>query len=76
MATERCGNKNKINPIAVIPARGGSVRIPGKNLADFDGHPSIVRVIHIALESSIFNRVIVTQMIKTSLITPQRLVLR
>jgi len=60
MATERCGNKNKTNPIAVIPARGGSVRIPGKNLADFDGHPSIVRVIHIALESSIFNRVIVT----------------
>jgi len=60
MAFDKFGRQNQINAIAVIPARGGSVRIPGKNLADFGGVPSITRVVQIAHESSIFNRVIVS----------------
>ncbi|MEL0080330.1 MAG: hypothetical protein VW774_12840, partial [Rhodospirillales bacterium] len=54
MALDKFGRQNQINSIAVIPARGGSVRIPGKNLADFGGVPSIARVIQIAHESSMF----------------------
>ena len=60
MASKNLEKHAHINAIAVIPARGGSVRIPGKNLADFDGTPSIARVIQIAHESAIFNRVIVS----------------
>jgi pseudaminic acid cytidylyltransferase len=60
MATKKFETHHHINAIAVIPARGGSVRIPGKNLADFDGVPSIARVIQMAHESAIFNRVIVS----------------
>ncbi len=44
----------------VIPARGGSKRIPRKNIRDFLGVPIIGRVITTALGSGIFDRVIVT----------------
>lgn len=46
--------------IAVIPARSGSKRIPGKNIKKFLGVPIIQRVIEIALASQIFDRVIVS----------------
>lgn len=46
--------------IAVIPARGGSKRIPRKNIKSFCGKPIIAWPINVALLSKIFDRVIVS----------------
>jgi N-acylneuraminate cytidylyltransferase len=46
--------------IAIIPARGGSKRIPRKNIKDFFGKPLIAYSIQTALESKLFDKVIVT----------------
>lgn len=46
--------------LAVIPARGGSKRIPRKNIRPFFGQPMIAWPIRAALESGCFNRVIVS----------------
>lgn len=46
--------------IAVIPARGGSKRIPGKNYKLFLGIPILERVINQALKSNLFDRIIVS----------------
>lgn len=46
--------------IAVIPARGGSKRIPRKNIVDFGGRPMIAWTIEAALESGCFDRVLVS----------------
>ncbi len=46
--------------IAVIPARGGSKRIPRKNIKDFCGKPMIAWAITTALESRLFDHVIVS----------------
>ena len=46
--------------LAVIPARGGSKRIPRKNIKPFCGKPMIAWSIEAALESECFDRVIVS----------------
>jgi pseudaminic acid cytidylyltransferase len=46
--------------IAIIPARGGSKRIPRKNIKNFHGKPLIAYSIEAALESGCFDRVIVS----------------
>ncbi|TMP59514.1 pseudaminic acid cytidylyltransferase [Pseudoalteromonas sp. S1610] len=46
--------------IAVIPARGGSKRIPRKNVKEFHGKPMIAYSINAALNSGCFDRVIVS----------------
>ena len=46
--------------IAVIPARGGSKRIPHKNIVDFLGKPMIAWTIEAAKNSGIFDRIIVS----------------
>jgi len=46
--------------VAVIPARGGSKRIPRKNIKEFCGKPMIVWSIEAALESHCFERIIVS----------------
>ena len=46
--------------IAVIPARGGSKRIPRKNIREFAGKPIIAWPIGAALESGLFDKVIVS----------------
>jgi N-acylneuraminate cytidylyltransferase len=46
--------------IAIIPARGGSKRIPRKNIKSFHGKPLIAYSIEAALKSGCFDRVIVT----------------
>ncbi len=46
--------------IAIIPARGGSKRIPQKNIKDFCGQPMISYPIKIAIESRVFSRVFVS----------------
>lgn len=46
--------------LAVIPARGGSKRIPRKNIKLFGGRPMIAWTIRAALESDLFDRIIVS----------------
>lgn len=46
--------------IAVIPARGGSKRIPRKNIKEFYGKPMIAWSIEAANASALFDRVIVS----------------
>ena len=46
--------------ICIIPARGGSVRLPHKNIVDFLGKPIIAYTIDAALQTSIFDRVVVS----------------
>lgn len=46
--------------IAVIPARGGSKRIPRKNITEFCGKPMIAYSIEAALQSGCFDKVIVS----------------
>ncbi|WP_160286037.1 pseudaminic acid cytidylyltransferase [Pseudomonas knackmussii] len=46
--------------LAVIPARGGSKRIPGKNIKAFYGKPMIAWSIEAALKSACFDEVIVS----------------
>lgn len=46
--------------IAIIPARGGSKRIPLKNIKNFAGKPIIAYSIEAAQRSGLFNRIIVS----------------
>lgn len=46
--------------LAVIPARGGSKRIPRKNIKEFCGKPMIAWSIEAVIESGCFNRIIVS----------------
>ncbi len=46
--------------LAIIPARGGSKRIPGKNIKDFLGKPLIAYSIQKAIQSKLFNKVVVS----------------
>jgi pseudaminic acid cytidylyltransferase len=46
--------------IAIIPARGGSKRIPRKNIKEFFGKPLIAYSIEAALNSGLFEKVIVS----------------
>lgn len=45
---------------AIIPARGGSKRIPRKNIREFAGKPMISYPIELALRSGCFERVVVS----------------
>ncbi len=49
-----------MNNIAIIPARGGSKRIPGKNTVSFLGKPIIAYSIEVALRSGLFETVMVS----------------
>ncbi|CAA6825487.1 MAG: N-Acetylneuraminate cytidylyltransferase (EC [uncultured Sulfurovum sp.] len=46
--------------VAIIPARGGSKRIPKKNIKSFYGKPLIAYSIEVALASKLFDKVVVT----------------
>jgi pseudaminic acid cytidylyltransferase len=46
--------------VAIIPARGGSKRIPGKNIKVFAGQPMIAWSIQAAMASGLFRRIIVS----------------
>ena len=46
--------------IAIIPARGGSKRIPKKNIKEFCGRPIICYAIEAALQSELFDEVMVS----------------
>lgn len=51
---------NKMSKIAIITARGGSKRIPHKNIKDFCGRPILAYSIKAALASGIFDEVMVS----------------
>ncbi len=46
--------------VCIIPARGGSKRIPKKNIRDFCGKPMIAHSIDAAKASGVFDRIIVS----------------
>ena len=46
--------------VAMIPARAGSKRVPGKNVKRLAGHPMIAYAIASAIDSGVFDRVIVS----------------
>ena len=50
----------KLKTIAIIPARGGSKRIPRKNIKDFLGKPIIAYSIEAAIQSKLFDEVMVS----------------
>jgi len=51
---------NFMHNLAIIPARGGSKRIPRKNIKDFLGKPIIAYSIEAALQSGLFEEVMVS----------------
>src|SRR3989339_1299416 len=52
--------KMPLNIIGIIPARGGSVRVPLKNIKLLAGKPLISYIISAALQSKYLRRVIVS----------------
>ena len=46
--------------VALVPARSGSQRVPGKNVAPLAGHPLIAYAIAGACESGVFDEVVVS----------------
>jgi len=49
-----------VKALAVIPARGGSKRLPGKNIRDFAGKPMLAWSVQAAHESGLFDTVMVS----------------
>lgn len=52
--------ENKNDRVAIILARGGSKRIPNKNIIDFFGKPLLAWTIEAALETNLFETVLVS----------------
>ena len=46
--------------LAVIPARGGSQRVPGKNIRPIAGMPALAHVITACIDSAAFDRIVVS----------------
>lgn len=53
-------SNNKLKALALIPARGGSKRLPRKNVLPFLGRPLIAYTIEAALKTNLFERVVVS----------------
>jgi N-acylneuraminate cytidylyltransferase len=53
-------SKEQASVLAIIPARGGSKRIPRKNIRPFLGTPMLVRTIATLKSTSLFARVVVS----------------
>ena len=49
-----------MHSIAIIPARGGSKRIEHKNIQDFNGKPLVAYSIQAAIDSNLFDEVVVS----------------
>ena len=49
-----------MNLLAVIPARGGSKRLPRKNIIEFLGKPIIAHTIEAAVKTSLFKKIVVS----------------
>jgi CMP-N,N'-diacetyllegionaminic acid synthase len=46
--------------VALVPARAGSQRVPGKNIRELAGHPLLAYSIAAARESAVFDAVLVS----------------
>ena len=46
--------------LAIVPARGGSVGLPGKNLAPFRGRPLVAHTVHTAVSAGLADVVVTT----------------
>lgn len=46
--------------LAIVPARGGSKRVPQKNFRELNGSPTIVRTLKIIEQSRVFDRIVVS----------------
>ena len=46
--------------IAIIPVRAGSTRVKKKNLLDFFGKPMFVHTVHHAMNSKVFEKIVVS----------------
>ncbi len=46
--------------VALVPARAGSVRVPGKNVRELAGHPLLAYSIAAARESALFDAIVVS----------------
>ena len=46
--------------VALVPARGGSERVPGKNVRELAGHPLLAYTIAAARESGVFGAIVVS----------------
>lgn len=53
-------NESRQKCVAIIPCRGGSRRVPGKNIRPLNGKPLVVYAIEAAHQSSLFDAVVVT----------------
>ena len=49
-----------MNGLAIIPARGGSKRLPRKNLKMLGGKPLVQHTLDAALDSGVFSKIILT----------------
>ena len=49
-----------MNNVCIIPARGGSKRIPKKNVKLFCGRPMLAHAIELAIETKVFDRILVS----------------
>lgn len=54
------GHRSDARVIAVIPARGGSKRVPRKNIRSFLGEPLIARTVRLLQSSGVFARIVVS----------------
>ena len=52
--------KDILNNLAIIPARGGSKRLPNKNLLNLNGKPLVSHSIEAALNSKSISHVLVS----------------
>ena len=52
--------KTSKSMVAIIPARLGSKRVPGKNIKSFGGKPMIAWTIQSAIKTKLFKRIIVS----------------
>ena len=50
----------RVPGLAVIPARGGSTRVPGKNIRPLLGIPALARVIALCQASGVIDRIVVS----------------
>lgn len=53
-------SKKRFEVLAIVPARGGSKGLPGKNIMELDGHPLIAYSIKAGLDAKLVSRVIVS----------------
>lgn len=60
MQIKRKENRTMVKSVAIITARGGSRRIPKKNIRNFCGKPIIAYSIEAALESGCFHEIMVS----------------